>query len=308
MRKLLIGSIFGCVFLAAVVNVHSQPLTADECVRRLLSYDIQQDSPILKFEVSVISVTDGSVRLKVYPRQESGYRSPISDQALAAVMRGETITSIFRRDRSVALLVPFEQKVKRMPGVMSVSWTAEKRCAPGFVCGTTGGWLTENYISPCSNYRGNNLDKGTPRYLGIYRGPLDQLIPARIGAFKLMRLYANPIRGSIGRTGGYYATATKALEFEVWNFNNVQETQSELESRMKNMSNGPLKCSFTNKGQKMKGVRQVGSRYIARCGNEGDVGVFWTNGTVLVWLGHGMGSRTWASMSEILALENMLVY
>lgn len=149
-----------CFFILLISFSVSGQLPDNDCLDRLIRYDIQQNAKISRFQVLLLDpVKDGNVKLQVYPMQVSGYRSPISDSAISALRRGDSLQKIYRTDKSVALLVIFERQVLRLPGVRSVSWTAEERCSPGFVCASTGITLPPSYVAPCLAYRASNKSR-----------------------------------------------------------------------------------------------------------------------------------------------------
>lgn len=128
-------------------------LPDDDCIDRLIDYDIQLDERLSEFQVLVDSVDGGNVKLRVFPRKVAGYRSPISASAIESIQKGQTIQDIYKRDRSVRLLVDFERKVRKIPGVSSVSWFADASCKPGYSCSVSQFYLTPSHVAPCLAYR-----------------------------------------------------------------------------------------------------------------------------------------------------------
>lgn len=146
-----------CFLISVILMVGKVPtfgqLPDEDCISRLIRWDIQQDTNILKYQVLVDSVIEGNVQLHVFPGQGAGERSPISDSAIEAIQNGIAIQEIYKRDKSVALLVTFERRVRLIPGVSTVRWTATDRCKSGYSCSVGGIYLTPSYVAPCLAYR-----------------------------------------------------------------------------------------------------------------------------------------------------------
>ncbi len=106
----------------------------DECLKRLIGNDIDANARLSEIPVLVESVSGGNVKLKI----PSSNKRVVSDKAVLAVRRGESLQNIERNDGSVNFLIEFEKQLKRMPRIKTVSWTADEPCAPGFVCQTSG--------------------------------------------------------------------------------------------------------------------------------------------------------------------------
>jgi hypothetical protein len=148
-----IGTLFFIVVFFTLSIVALGQLPDDDCIDRLVDYDIQLDERISEFQVLVDSVEGGNVKLRVFPRKVAGYRSPISANAIESIQKGQTIQDIYKRDRSVRLLVDFERKVRKIPGVSSVSWLADASCKPGYSCSVSQFYLTPSHVAPCLAYR-----------------------------------------------------------------------------------------------------------------------------------------------------------
>jgi hypothetical protein len=106
----------------------------DECLKRLISSDIDSNMRLSEIPVLVSSVSGGNVKLYL----PSSNKRIISDTAVLAIRSGDSPHNIQRTDRSVSLLIDFEKQLQRRPQVKTISWGADEPCKPGFVCQTTG--------------------------------------------------------------------------------------------------------------------------------------------------------------------------
>lgn len=106
----------------------------DECLKRLISKDINANPKLSTFPVTIESVSNGDIKLRISANSER----PISDKTVLAIRSGESLQNIQRNDSSINFLIDFEKQLKRMSSVKAISWTADEPCTPGFVCQTTG--------------------------------------------------------------------------------------------------------------------------------------------------------------------------
>ena len=102
-------------------------------LKRLIVKKIDSNSVLSEIPVLVEYVSGSYVKLKI-PASSS---RPISDKAISALRRGESLQSIQKNERSVNFLIDFEELLQRMFAVKTVSWTADESCSSGFVWQST---------------------------------------------------------------------------------------------------------------------------------------------------------------------------
>lgn len=292
-------------------SVMAQPAKPDDCVQRLIAYDIQSH-PVLS-DVNV-TFANGRASLSLFGSNGSRW----SNATRLAIQRGERLSAIVRRDRAVSHLIALENRIRQIPLVTSISCSADKPCTPGFVCQITGGYVTAESVAPCAVYKNTASAKGRAGGLGVFKKPLDDLLPAKIGKFKLLQKAGGPYPGmedlNLVETGGgvYISTDKKALHLSMYNF--AELTGPDKAMQLIVTDNGRRPGNSVSDGPaKIKGKKVVGKYYTVNL-RGADVAIsFWSNGSVLFFI---QGTRNTkrelglqpASAAEIKAFENALSF
>lgn len=154
--------------------------------------------------------------------------------------------------------------------------------------------------------------------LGIYKKPLNALIPANAGRFNLLRRADGPfpvprnLKVTDAAAGIYVSNDNKALQFLIINFGDLTSHDKAMKWLVTDDGRRPNNL-FSEGLPRVKNGKVVGKRYDARFEGASVALSFWTNGSVFVFLQGTMNTKPElnlkpANNADLSAFENALTY